>query len=169
MYPWPDPTDAYRFTNIRADCERVVFEEARASACKGIIAGTLEVSSLDAWPSSGSSWTLSRTRRWLVRSWTRRSKIKLRFWETVFTEIGDILDVIYDADDYGSPTALLIAPDPLAKDDQAAYLQLDAFVHSHSRAKVFLHSDGAIRSLILGPHRGRRRRAQSRAVHRGRG
>ncbi len=75
-------------------------------------------------------------------------EIKLRFWETVFGQIGDILDVIYDADDYGSQMAPLIAPDLWRKMIKPRISELYAFVHANSRAKVFLHSDGAIKSLI---------------------
>ena len=79
---------------------------------------------------------------------TRPWKIKLRFWETVFSQIGDILDVIYDADDYGSQLAPLIAPDLWRKMIKPRISELYAFVHDNSRARVFLHSDGAIKSLI---------------------
>ena len=146
-HPWPDPTDPHRFMRLRADCERVVFEEQRASACKGIIPGTLEVSLwmrgferffMDLVLDPGMAGAIL----------DKALEIKLRYWETVFGHIGDILDVVYDADDYGSQTAPLIAPDLWRKMVKPRISELYAFVHTNSRAKVFLHSDGAIRSLI---------------------
>ena len=132
---------------MRADCERVVFEEQRASACKGIIPGTLEVS---LWMRGFERFFMD-----LVLDpglagaiLDKALEIKLRYWETVFGHIGDILDVVYDADDYGSQTAPLIAPDLWRKMVKPRISELYAFVHANSRAKVFLHSDGAIRSLI---------------------
>ena len=146
-YPWPDPTDPHRFSNIRADCERVVFEEQRASACKGIIPGTLEVS---LWMRGFERFFMDLVQDQALAGaiLDKALEIKLRFWETVFGEIGDILDVIYDADDYGSQMAPLIAPDLWRKMIKPRISELYAFVHANSRAKVFLHSDGAIKSLI---------------------
>jgi uroporphyrinogen decarboxylase len=146
-HPWPDPSDPHRFTNLRADCERVVIEEQRASACKGIIPGTLEVS---LWMRGFEQFFMD-----LVLDpglagaiLDKALEIKLRYWETVFSHIGDLLDVVYDADDYGSQTAPLIAPDLWRKMVKPRIRELYAFVHAKSRARVFLHSDGAIRSLI---------------------
>ena len=146
-YRWPDPTDPHRFSNIRADCERVVLEEQRASACKGIIPGTLEVS---LWMRGFERFFMDLVQDQALAGaiLDKALEIKLRFWETVFGEIGDILDVIYDADDYGSQMAPLIAPDLWRKMIKPRISELYAFVHANSRAKVFLHSDGAIKSLI---------------------
>ena len=146
-YPWPDPTDPHRFSHIRADCERVVFEEGRASACKGIIPGTLEVS---LWMRGFERFFMDLIQDQALAGaiLDKALEIKLRFWETVFGQIGDILDVIYDADDYGSQMAPLIAPDLWRKMVKPRISELYAFVHANSRAKVFLHSDGAIKSLI---------------------
>ncbi len=146
-YPWPDPTDPHRFSNLRADCERVVFEEGRASACKGIIPGTLEVS---LWMRGFERFFMDLVLDQALAGaiLDKALEIKLRFWETAFGQIGDILDVIYDADDYGSQMAPLIAPDLWRKMIKPRISELYAFVHANSRAKVFLHSDGAIKSLI---------------------
>ena len=146
-YPWPDPTDPHRFSHLRADCERVVFEEGRASACKGIIPGTLEVS---LWMRGFERFFMDLVQDQALAGaiLDKALEIKLRFWETVFGQIGDILDVIYDADDYGSQMAPLIAPDLWRKMIKPRISELYAFVHANSRAKVFLHSDGAIKSLI---------------------
>jgi uroporphyrinogen decarboxylase len=146
-YPWPDPTDPHRFTDLRADCERVVLEEGRASACRGIIAGTLEVS---CWMRGFEQFLMDLVLDPALAGaiLDRALEIKLRYWDAVLSRIGDILDVVYDADDYGSQTAPLIAPDLWRRMIKPRISELYAFVHARSRAKVFLHSDGAIRSLI---------------------
>ncbi len=146
-YPWPDPSDAHRFTDLRADCERVVFEEGRAAACKGIIPGTLEVS---LWMRGFERFFMDLIVDPALAGaiLDKALEIKLRYWESVFARIGDILDVVYDADDYGSQVAPLIAPDLWRKMVKPRIAELYSYVHSNSRARVFLHSDGAIRSLI---------------------
>lgn len=146
-YPWPDPADAHRFTNLRADCERVVHEEQRASACKGIIPGTLEVS---LWMRGFERFFMDLVvdPKLAASILDKALEVKLGYWEAVFDRIGDILDVVYDADDYGSQQAPLIAPDLWRKMIKPRIAELYAFVHSRSQAKVFLHSDGNIRSLI---------------------
>jgi uroporphyrinogen decarboxylase len=146
-HPWPDPADPHRFANLRADCERVVQEEQRASACKGIIPGTLEVS---LWMRGFERFFMDLVvnERLAASILDKALEIKLRYWEAVFERIGDILDVVYDADDYGSQQAPLIAPDLWRRMIKPRISELYAFVHSRSKAKVFLHSDGAIRSLV---------------------
>jgi uroporphyrinogen decarboxylase len=146
-YPWPDPADPHRFTRIREDCERVVFEEGRASACKGIIPGTLEVS---LWMRGFERFFMDLIVDPALAGaiLDKALEIKLRYWEAVFARIGDILDVVYDADDYGSQMAPLISPDLWRRMVKPRISELYAFVHANSRARVFLHSDGAIKSLI---------------------
>ncbi|MEX1334827.1 MAG: uroporphyrinogen decarboxylase family protein, partial [Candidatus Limnocylindrales bacterium] len=51
-------------------------------------------------------------------------------------------------DDYGSQQASLIAPDLWRRMIKPRIAELYAFIHERSSAKVFLHSDGAIRTLI---------------------
>jgi uroporphyrinogen decarboxylase len=146
-YPWPDPTDPHRFTDLRADCERVVLEEGRASACKGIIPGTLEVS---LWMRGFERFFMDLVEdpRLAGAILDKALEVKLRYWEAVFEHLGDLLDVVYDADDYGSQQAPLIAPDTWRRMIKPRIAELYAFVHANSRARVFLHSDGAIKSLI---------------------
>lgn len=146
-YPWPDPADPHRFSSLRADCERVVFEEGRASACKGIIAGTLETS---LWMRGFERFFMDMLEepRLAEAILDKVLEVKLRYWEQVFARIGDILDVVYDADDYGGQIAPLVSPDTWRRMIKPRIRELYAFVHAKSRAKVFLHSDGAIRELI---------------------
>ncbi|MFN8621294.1 MAG: uroporphyrinogen decarboxylase family protein [Chloroflexota bacterium] len=146
-YPWPDPADPHRFTNLRADCERVVLEEGRASACKGIIAGTLETS---LWMRGFEQFFMDLIEEPALAGaiLDRVLEVKLRFWEQVLGRIGDLLDVVYDADDYGGQEAPLIAPDLWRRMVKPRIAELYRYIHEHSRAKVFLHSDGAIRELI---------------------
>jgi uroporphyrinogen decarboxylase len=146
-YPWPDPTDPHRFTRLRADCERVVVEERRASACKGIIAGTLETA---LWMRGFERFFMDMLEDTALAGaiLDKVLEIKLRYWEAVLSRIGDILDVVYDADDYGGQIAPLVAPETWRRLIKPRISELYAFVHAKSRARVFLHSDGAIRSLI---------------------
>jgi uroporphyrinogen decarboxylase len=146
-YPWPDPADPHRFAQLRADCERVVFEERRASACKGIIAGTLETS---LWMRGFEQFFMDLIDDPDVAAaiLDQVLDVKLRYWEQVLGRIGDILDVVYDADDYGGQESPLLSPELWRRTIKPRITELYRYIHEHSRAKVFLHSDGNIRELI---------------------
>ena len=146
-YPWPDPTDPHRFTNIRADCERVVFEEQRASACKGIIPGTLEVS---LWMRGFERFFMDLVQDQALAGaiLDQALEIKLRFWETVFGEDRGHPRCHLRCRRLRQPAGPAHRPGPVAQDVKPRISELYAFVHANSRAKVFLHSDGAIKSLI---------------------
>jgi uroporphyrinogen decarboxylase len=83
-----------------------------------------------------------------ARIMDRILELKLGYWERVFAELGDVVDVAGESEDLGSQTGLLFSPAvyrALVKPRQA---ELFSFIHSRSRARVSLHSCGAIRQLI---------------------
>jgi uroporphyrinogen decarboxylase len=76
-------------------------------------------------------------------------ELKLDYWQTALTELGDLVDVVTYADDYGTQVSQLISPRMFRKQLKprvAQVLTLQAQLAPHARRLI--HSDGNIRPLI---------------------
>jgi uroporphyrinogen decarboxylase len=67
--------------------------------------------------------------------------------QRVLREVGDLVDLIYVAEDLGTQESLLISPKTFRQFLKPRMAQLIAMIHSFG-ARVFHHDDGAIRPLI---------------------
>jgi uroporphyrinogen decarboxylase len=75
--------------------------------------------------------------------------LKLSYWQTALRELGDLVDVVTYADDYGTQHSQLISPAMFRKQLKPRVRQvfeLQASLAPH--AKRFFHSDGNVRPLI---------------------
>ncbi|MCB9419956.1 MAG: hypothetical protein H6667_09135 [Ardenticatenaceae bacterium] len=76
-------------------------------------------------------------------------ELKLAYWQTALTELGDLVDVVTYADDYGTQVSQLISPAMFRqqiKPRVRQVLALQAKLAPHAR-RLF-HSDGNVRPLI---------------------
>jgi uroporphyrinogen decarboxylase len=78
----------------------------------------------------------------------RYTDLQLAYWEKVFSVLGDGVDVAYMADDFAGQNEMLISPASYRKYLKPLHREIFTHIHSHSRAKVFFHSCGAIRQVI---------------------
>lgn len=75
--------------------------------------------------------------------------LKLSYWQTALEELGDLVDVVTYADDYGTQQSQLISPAMFRKQLKPRVRQvfeLQALLAP--QAKRFFHSDGNVRPLI---------------------
>ena len=75
-------------------------------------------------------------------------EFRMEYWGRALEELGDLIDVVVEYDDLGHGKGLLISPKMYQRYLKPRHKQLFSFIKSHSRAAVFLHSCGAIRSVI---------------------
>jgi len=146
-YAWPDPLDPHRFEGM-AERARIVVEEERRATCFGNMAtGMFELGQrmrgfqaffMDVLMDVSLAEALL----------DRALELKLAYWGRVLELAGEYVDVVVETDDYGTQQSLLISPDTWRALVKPRLRMLTDFVHSHSRARVFLHSCGAIRELI---------------------
>jgi uroporphyrinogen decarboxylase len=146
-YAWPEPEDPARAAGMLEEARRIVEQEGRAVYVVPVCTGFSEVyfrlrGYEDGYMDMAANPALA------ARIMDRILELKLGYWEAVFAELGDLVDVAGESEDLGSQTGLLFSPETyraLLKPRQA---ELFRFIHARSRAKVFLHSCGAIRPLI---------------------
>jgi uroporphyrinogen decarboxylase len=76
-------------------------------------------------------------------------ELKLDYWQTALADLGDLVDIITYADDYGTQESQLISPDMFRRLLKPRVKTLfDTFIRLAPRAKRFFHSDGNVRPLI---------------------
>ena len=76
-------------------------------------------------------------------------ELKLAYWETALSELGDLVDVVTYADDYGTQVSQIISPRMFRqqlKPRVEQVFQLQARLAPQARR--FFHSDGNVRPLI---------------------
>jgi len=79
----------------------------------------------------------------------RLLQLKLDYWQTALFELGDLVDVVTYADDYGTQTSQIISPDMFRRLIKPRLKVLfETFIESAPHAKRFFHSDGNVRPLI---------------------
>ncbi len=76
-------------------------------------------------------------------------ELKLDYWQTALTELGDLVDIVTYADDYGTQTSQIISPDMFRRLIKPRVRMIfEAFAKLAPHAKRFLHSDGNVRPII---------------------
>jgi uroporphyrinogen decarboxylase len=76
-------------------------------------------------------------------------ELKLDYWQTALADLGDLVDIVTYADDYGTQESQLISPDMFRRLLKPRVKTLfDTFIRLAPRAKRFFHSDGNVRPLI---------------------
>lgn len=73
---------------------------------------------------------------------------KMAYWSRVLDDFGDKVTVCQEADDLGTQISLLISPSMYREYIKPLHKELFEMIHRKSDAKVFIHSCGAIRSIL---------------------
>lgn len=145
-FPWPDASDPARYEGMVEEA-RSIAEEGRgvyvASICSGLTEVFFKIRGFeDGYMDLVANPALAR------RIMERILELKLVYWERILPELGGIIDVAGESDDLGGQDRLLFSPAVYREIVKPLHEQLFDCIHTRSRAKVFLHSCGAIRELI---------------------
>lgn len=74
--------------------------------------------------------------------------VQLELWDVFLTVVGERVDMVQLADDFGSQRSLLISPRLFREMFKPRYAQLIRFIKERTAARVFFHCDGAILPLL---------------------
>jgi len=105
-YPWPDPEMPERIAGLRAQAEQYR-AEGKIVLLKGFCAGLFEMGQrvrgmenflVDLMTDPGSAGLLL----------DNILDLKVRFWEMALAELGDVVDIVVEGDDYGTQESQLI-------------------------------------------------------------
>lgn len=146
-YRFPNTGDPARIEGLRARAEQYR-AQGRAVMIKGVLAGIFEMAQrvrgmenllMDMASNDALAGAL----------FDKMLELKLAFWEMALPRLRDVIDVISEADDYGTQTSQLISPRMFRQQIKPRLATLFARIHQLApNAKLFFHSCGNVRPLL---------------------
>jgi uroporphyrinogen decarboxylase len=145
-HPFPDPLDDGRFADLRAQAE-ALRSQGKAVALAGACAGIAEVYS---WMRGFEQYymDLALNQDYVAYMLDRLVEWKCAFWGRALREIGDLVDVVVEADDLGGQTSLLMSPKTYRSLIQPRHKRLFSFIKQQAPVKLFYHTCGAVKTII---------------------
>ena len=145
-YPFPDPLDDQRFVTLREQAEAAV-ARGKVAVLAGPSAGIAEVYS---WLRGYEQYyiDLALNPEYVACMLDRLVGYKCAFWERALDEVGDLVDVVVEADDLAGQKRLLMAPTTYRRLIKPRHRRLFSFIKERAPVKLFYHSCGAVRPLI---------------------
>ncbi len=146
-YAWPNTGDPRRIAGLR---EQALAYRAQGKAVmiKGVLAGVLEMSQRvrgmqELLIDMASHPTLAGA------FFDKMVDLKLAFWEMALPQLADVIDVVSEADDYGTQASQLISPRMFRQQIKPRLTVLFAQIKELApNAKLFFHSCGNVRPLL---------------------
>ena len=146
-YPWPEPKSQLRFAGLRGKAE-AYREMDKTVFAKGFCAGLFEMhqrvrgmenAMLDPFMFEANSDRLVG----------KLADLKIEFWDALLDELGDVVDVIGEGDDYGTQQSQLIAPEQFRKYYKPHFKRITDFIKRKTPGiKMLFHSCGNVRPII---------------------
>jgi uroporphyrinogen decarboxylase len=145
-YPFPDPLDEGRFRSLRADAEQAA-SQGKAVVLAGPCAGISEVYS---WLRGYEGYyiDLAIHQDYVACMLDRMVEFKSAFWEKALQEVGDLVDVVIEADDLAGQQRPLLSPKTYRSLIKPRHHRLFSFIKDQAPVKLFFHSCGAVRPLL---------------------
>ena len=144
---WPDPADPRRWAGLR---EKAIEFHTRGFpvVMRGLCAGILEMACRIR-PMDKFMMDLAMDEAAAVRLLRKITELKAAFWDAALDDLGDVIDVVAEADDYGTQDSMLVSPDMYRR--LLKPLQAELFDVIRKKLKdgfIFFHSCGNVRELI---------------------
>jgi uroporphyrinogen decarboxylase len=145
-YRWPDPLDPGRFAGL-GERARALHRAGKAVVLAPHCVGPTEMHAfLRGWHQYYMDFALNpRLVEYLL---DQIVELKLAYWERALLEVGEAVDVVMEADDFAGQQRMLISPNTFRTMLKPRYARLFGFIKERTPAKLFLHSCGAMRSVI---------------------
>ena len=146
-HPWPNLADPQRIAGLRQQAERYR-DAGYAVVLKDPFAGIFEMSQRIM--GMENCLLLMATDKSLIGAlFDKLVELKLSFWETALPQLADVVDVISQADDYGTQTSQLISPAMFRQQIKPRWQVIFSRLQELApQTKRFFHSCGNVRPLL---------------------
>jgi uroporphyrinogen decarboxylase len=144
---WPNPYDPGRIVGIR--------EEAQALYNQGVYLIVADIMCLG--PFEGACF-LRGYENFLTDLYLNPSlaeaildkvlELDIQLWDVFLQQVGDLVDVVAQGDDIGMQQSMYISPKLYCRMIKPRHQKLYDFIHSKTKAKVFMHSCGSVYDAI---------------------
>ncbi len=146
-YPWPDMNDPTRVAHVKAEAKKLADENKYAILATPWLAFPLErafaMQRMDRFMAN-LGWHPDFTRALLGKITDLCKTLMGHF----LRECGDQIDMIKIGDDLGMQNSLLMSPKMYRSIMKPFHADYISFIKSHTKAKVFFHTDGDVFPLI---------------------
>ncbi len=146
-YSWPHASDPGRFRGLREQA-RYYRDQNKPVFIKGLCAGLFEMhqrvrgmenAMLDPFMFPGNSDKLIG----------KLADLKIEFWDAALREVGDLVDIVGEGDDYGTQQSQLIDPDQFRTYYKPHFTRVLKFIKEKApHTKLMFHSCGNVRPII---------------------
>jgi uroporphyrinogen decarboxylase len=146
-YPWPDAGNKQRFAGMREKAIQFRNQD-KIVMTKGLCAGMFEMhqrvrgmenAMLDPFMFPVNSDKLVG----------KLADLKIEFWDSLLDEIGDVIDIAGEGDDYGTQQSQLISPDQFREYYKPHFARVLSFIKEKApNVKLLFHSCGNVRPVI---------------------
>ncbi len=145
-YSWPDPTDPNRFKGLREKAQKIV-DSGYALMMGNMTGGSCE---LPGWLRGFENWycDLVAAPQYAEALLDITNEIQYEYVRCMLEEIGDLITVYVDSQDFGTQNGPLISIDMFRKYVKPRIKKIYDLVKSKSKAKVFVHSCGSVYELL---------------------
>lgn len=144
---WPDPSDPRRWAGLREQALQFR-NDGYAVVVRGLCAGILEMA-CRLRPMDQLMMDLAMGDEAAMHLLAKITELKARFWESALADLGDVVDVVVEADDYGTQQSMLVSPDMYRRLLKPLQAELFTVIRNHLKdGFVFFHSCGNVRGLI---------------------
>jgi uroporphyrinogen decarboxylase len=144
---WPNPADPRRWAGLRDRAE--AFRNAGyAVVMRGLCAGILEMA-CRLRPMDKFMMDLAQGEEAATHLLAKITELKARFWEAALADLGHLVDVVVEADDYGTQQSMLVSPAMYRRLLKPLQAELFAVIRKRlPEGFIFFHSCGNVRKLI---------------------
>ncbi len=148
-YPWPDPLDPARYTQLKVQAEHIVYQKKRAYVLGRMSAGMWESAM---WMTGYEKFycDMLLNRKLVEALMEKLLEIKMQYWKKALDAVGKNVMIVSTADDLGTQNSLLASLDLYKELIWPYHKRLFTFIKKQAQSKVFIffHSCGAVREAI---------------------
>ncbi len=146
-YAWPNTGDPQRIAGLR-DLALAYRAQGRAVMIKGVLAGVFEMAQR-ARGMENLLMDMASNDALAGALFDKMVELKLAFWEMALPQLADVIDVVSEADDYGTQASQLISPRMFRQQIKPRLKTLFARIKQLApNTKLFFHSCGNVRPLL---------------------
>ncbi len=146
-HQWPRTGDPHRIAGLR-ELALKYRAQGKAVMIKGVLAGIFEMSQRVR-GMQNIMMDLAANESLACAFLDKMVELKLAFWEMALPQLGDLIDVISEADDYGTQDSQLVSPRMFHQIFKPRLATLfNRIKQLAPNAKLFFHSDGNLRPIL---------------------
>ncbi|MCG6187602.1 uroporphyrinogen decarboxylase family protein [Maribellus maritimus] len=146
-FNWPCPSNSERFAGLREKAIKIR-ELDKVVITKGFCAGLFEMHQRV----RGMENAMVDPFLFPVNSDKLVGKLadlKIEFWDALLDEVGDVVDIVGEGDDYGTQQSQLISPEHFREHYKPHFIRVLKLIKKKApHVKLMFHSCGNVRSII---------------------